>query len=56
MGLYLHSILELGATRDWAQVMREATGEDLSSAALLDYFNPLLIWLQEQNVGREVGF
>jgi len=56
VGLYLHSILELGATRDWKTVMRQATGEELSSAALLEYFAPLMAWLQEQNKGREVGF
>lgn len=55
-GLYLDSILRLGATRDGAQVMREATGEDLSSAALLEYFRPLQTWLEEQNRGREVAF
>ena len=56
VGMYLHSTLQLGATRDWAQVMREATGEDLSSTALLEYFDPLLAWLESQNAGREVGF
>jgi len=56
VGLYLHSILELGATRDWKTVMRQATGEELSSVALLEYFAPLMAWLQEQNKGREVGF
>ncbi len=56
VGMYLHSILQLGATRDWRLVMQQATGEDLSSAALLEYFDPLMAWLQEQNAGREVGF
>jgi peptidyl-dipeptidase A len=56
VGMYLDSILRLGATRDWAQVMREATGEDLSSEAMLAYFAPLQAWLAEQNAGREVGF
>lgn len=56
VGLYLHSIMELGATRDWKTVMRQATGEDLSSTALLEYYDPLLAWLQQQNEGREVGF
>ena len=55
-GRYLQSIMALGKTRDWAQVIREATGEDLSSAAMLAYFDPLMAWLQEQNEGREVGF
>ncbi len=56
VGRYLHSILQLGATRDWALVMRQATGEDLNSSALLEYFAPLQAWLEEQNQGREVGF
>lgn len=55
-GDYLESILRLGATRDWAQVMREATGEDLSSDALLEYFKPLQAWLEQQNAGRDVAF
>ncbi|MCP4290984.1 MAG: M2 family metallopeptidase [bacterium] len=56
VGMYLHSILQLGATKDWKVVMQQATGEDLSSSALLEYFDPLMVWLQEQNQGREVGF
>ena len=56
VGRYLEAIMALGATRDWAQVIREATGEDLSSAAMLEYYAPLQTWLEEQNRGREVGF
>jgi len=56
VGMYLHSILELGATRDWRLVIQQATGENISSEALLEFYNPLLIWLQQQNEGREVGF
>ena len=56
VGMYLESVLRLGATRDWAQVMRDATGEELSSAAMLEYFAPLQAWLEEQNQGRAVGF
>jgi peptidyl-dipeptidase A len=56
VGMYLDSILRLGATRDWAQVMREATGEELSSEAMLEYFGPLMAWLEQENAGREVGF
>jgi len=56
VGRYMHSILQLGATRDWRVVMQQATGEDISSAALLEYFDPLMVWLQKQNEGREVGF
>jgi len=56
VGIYLDSILSLGATRDWQRLLKAATGEELSSQALLEYFAPLQEWLVEQNTGREVGF
>jgi len=56
VGLYLESVLRLGATRDWALVMQEATGEELSSEAMLAYFEPLRDWLAAQNEGRDVEF
>ena len=56
VGRYLQSVLQLGATRDWAIVLRQATGEDLSSEALMEYFAPLQEWLAGQNEGRTVGF
>jgi peptidyl-dipeptidase A len=30
----------------------ETTGSDLSARAMLDYFDPLMDWLREQNRGR----
>ena len=56
VGAYLELILRPGATRDWRELMREATGEDLSSKAMLDYFAPLYEWLRTQNAGRDVSF
>ncbi len=56
VGRYLQSVMQLGATRDWMQVMREATGEELSSEALLEYYQPLSVWLTEQNASREEDF
>ncbi len=49
VGAFLYRILSQGATRDWREVLREATGEDLSTRAMLDYFAPLQEWLEEQN-------
>lgn len=56
VGAWLKSIMEKGATEDWRKVLREASGEDLSTRAELDYFAPLLKWLQEQNKGRPIGW
>jgi peptidyl-dipeptidase A len=52
VGKWLWDILSLGATRDWRQVIREKTGEDLSSRAMLEYFRPLKEYLDKQNATR----
>jgi peptidyl-dipeptidase A len=56
VGDFLRSILELGATKDWDLVLREATGSGLSADAMMSYFEPLNAWLDEQNAGRKVGW
>ena len=52
VGDFLRKILTPGATRDWRELTREATGTDLSAQAMLRYFEPLTQYLQEQNKGR----
>ena len=52
IGAFLGSILKLGATRDWRTVLQESIGEDISAEAMLDYFEPLLQYLREENAGR----
>lgn len=56
VGAFLYNIMKGGATRDWRQLIREATGEDLSAKAMLEYYAPVMKYLQEQNRGREVGW
>jgi hypothetical protein len=34
----------------------EATCEDISTRAMMEYFKPLMSWLEEQNKGREIGW
>jgi peptidyl-dipeptidase A len=55
-GIFLHDVMALGRTRDGLVVLRQATGEELSAAALLDYYAPLMTWLEAENTGRDVGF
>jgi peptidyl-dipeptidase A len=55
-GKFLADILELGATRDWNAVLREATGSGLSAKPMMAYFAPLMDWLKEKNQGRTVGW
>jgi peptidyl-dipeptidase A len=55
VGRFLQGILSVGATRDWRQVMREATGEDIGPRALLAYFQPLVAQLEKRNAGLDCG-
>jgi peptidyl-dipeptidase A len=56
VGAFLKRIMEKGATEDWRKVLKDATGEDLSTRAMVEYFEPLRTWLAEQNRGREIGW
>ncbi len=53
---WLNKILEKGGTEDWRKVLKDATGEELSTRAMVDYFKPLMAWLEEQNKGRKIGW
>jgi peptidyl-dipeptidase A len=53
VGAFLKNIMKTGATKDWRKVLKEATGSDLSAKAMLDYFEPLMKYLQEVNKGRK---
>lgn len=52
VGAYLQKILAKGATEDWRDVLKEATGEPLSTRAMLDYYAPLLKTLQKEQGRR----
>ncbi|PYJ44945.1 MAG: peptidase [Verrucomicrobia bacterium] len=56
VGAWLNNILKNGGTEDWRKVLKEATGEDISTRAMMDYFKPLMSWLEEQNKGRQIGW
>jgi peptidyl-dipeptidase A len=56
VGDFLRRIMEKGQTQDWRKVLKEATGEELSTRAMLEYYAPLMKWLEEQNKGRPIGW
>jgi peptidyl-dipeptidase A len=53
VGDFLRAIESPGASRDWREVLREHTGRDLTAEPMLEYYRPLLAYLQEQNQGRD---
>ncbi len=56
VGAWLYNIMKKGDTEDWRKVLKDATGEDLSTRAMVEYFKPLMAWLEEQNKGRKIGW
>ncbi len=53
VGDFLREIQRPGSTRDWREVLREHTGSDLTAQPMLDYYQPLQAYLEEQNRGRD---
>lgn len=51
-GDFLRNIMKWGQSRDWRQVLKESTGDELNAKAMMEYFHPLMTWLQQQNAGR----
>jgi len=45
---FLRKIMVKGATEDWRKVLKGSHREDLSTRAMLEYYQPLMAWLQEQ--------
>ena len=56
VGDFLKDLLSKGATEDWRKLLREKTGSELSSKAMMDYFSPLMDYLKKQNKGRTCGW
>ncbi|GGM87391.1 M2 family metallopeptidase [Shewanella xiamenensis] len=58
-GEKLNKMLALGASQPWPIALKEVTGTEMMDAsAVLDYFAPLKIWLDEQNkaANRQCGW
>jgi peptidyl-dipeptidase A len=53
VGKFIADIMTPGASADWRKLLKEKTGSELSAKAMLDYFSPLMGYLQEQNKGRK---
>lgn len=56
-GERLNAMLEMGRSQPWPDELEALTGQrDMDATAILDYFAPLKIWLDEQNQGRQCGW
>lgn len=56
-GAKLATMLTAGASRPWQEILYAMTGERrMDGGAILEYFAPLKVWLDEQNRGQVVGW
>ena len=56
-GKKLMEMLSKGASQPWQKTLEEMTGSPkMSAAAMLEYYEPLKAFLDEQNKGRTCGF
>ena len=56
-GRKLQTMLAAGASRPWQDALSEMTGERrMDAGAMMEYFQPLKVWLDRQNAGKPVGW
>jgi len=56
-GEQLARMLAAGQSKPWQEILADATGErQLDATAIVDYFQPLMAWLERHNQGQPVGW
>jgi peptidyl-dipeptidase A len=56
-GAKLQAMLAMGASQPWPDALEKLTGtRKMDAAALIEYFTPLMKYLEEQNEGRTCGW
>lgn len=56
-GEKLHAMLAAGASEPWQDTLAKLTGtREMDATAIIDYFQPLMTWLEEQNSARSCGW
>ncbi len=56
-GAKLIKMLEMGASQPWQDALEVvANSREMDATAVIDYFSPLKVWLDEQNKSRNCGW
>lgn len=56
-GEKLEAMLAAGASEPWQDTLAKLTGtREMDATAIVEYFEPLMAWLDEQNRGRSCGW
>lgn len=52
VGMFIHDIMYSGSSKDWRELLKVTTGEEISARSMLEYFAPLMEFLKKENTGR----
>ncbi len=57
VGEKFNAMMEMGASQPWPDALEAFTGvREIDGEAVLEYFEPLMVWLREQNRDRSCGW
>ena len=57
VGARFNAMLELGASEPWPEALAAFTGSrEMDGSAIVEYFDPLMVWLKDQNAERTCGW
>ncbi len=57
VGARFNAMMEMGASEPWPDVLETFTGtREMDGSAIIEYFDPLIGYLEEQNEGRSCGW
>jgi peptidyl-dipeptidase A len=56
-GAKFWSMLQAGSSRPWPETLEKLTGtREMDASAIIEYFQPLMGWLEEKNKGQQCGW
>ncbi|XP_051925575.1 angiotensin-converting enzyme [Hippocampus zosterae] len=56
-GAILKKVLQAGSSKPWPEVLQDAIGTNkMDAGALMRYFQPIIEWLEKQNVNEVLGW
>jgi len=57
VGERFNEMMVMGLSKPWPEALAAFTGTDkMDGSALVEYFAPLKVWLDEQNEGQQCGW
>ena len=57
VGERFNAMMEMGASKPWPDALESFTGtREMDGSAIVEYFDPLMVYLKEQNAGQSCGW